>query len=228
MRHFLGSLLLPVRAIPSRDSDERRRHVGPTTREPNALRTLAREISLAPPPRACAPLREIPLSPPCGRAVILAVRACSVVASNPRRPLPDPSTIPSRDDHALRQPLLLSGGSFSPRRAPSPLAAAPPFAMNATCGSHDDFTTRCPPPAPLLFHGTDQLSPPHRSPPNPSSRLMFCMILYDSRVLFCSLIAPFLLVPYTGFAATRSRPAELLYGRRPSGWGWRASSCHIS
>ena len=179
----------------------------------------------------CAPLCEIQLAPPCGRVVILAVRPCSVDSCNPRRPRLDPSTIPSRDDHALRQPLLLSGGSFSPRRAPSPLAAAPPFAMNATCGSHDDFTTRCPPqrlssPS-TLFHGTDQLSPPHRSPPNPSSRLMFCMILYDSRVLFCSLIAPFLLVPYTGFAATRSRPAESSYSRRPSRWGWRASSCHI-
>ena len=88
--------------------------------------------------------REIPLAPPCGRAVILAVRASSIVASNPRRPRPDPSTIPSRDDHALRQPLLLSGGSFSPRRAPSPPAAAPPFAMNATCGSHSSLQQRRP------------------------------------------------------------------------------------
>jgi hypothetical protein len=55
------------------------------------------EMPLASPsPRVRSP-REIPLAPPCGRAVILAVRACSVVASNPRRARPDPASIPPRD-----------------------------------------------------------------------------------------------------------------------------------
>ena len=184
------------------------------TRDP-ALLLIARSRSL---PHAAAPS-----SSPCALA---------------------PSSHPTRDDRdRIHRPFLPMTTTLSGSRSSSLVAASlrdehPPLRRRLLPSQWTwpaAATTTSPPVAlpqrlsspSTLFHGTDQLSPPHRSPPNPSSRLMFCMILYDSRVLFCSLIAPFLLVPYTGFAATRSRPAESSYGRRPSGWGWRASSCHI-